>query len=147
MPTRAKGASKSSGASNSGGSAGSAGTRRKRKKKNEAEPASRGLKPAEVVSDSASPSLESLRAAVVAAGGATVGAYRDPVGGNGQLLAALPVDAVEATPFQRDISEAHVARLTDVIHKLDRFLDPIIAVAAPGGKFWTPNGHHRLAAL
>ena len=140
MPVRSKSSGKGSGASGERAP-------RKRKKKNEAEPASRGLSPAEVASDRVPAALDSLQRAVEAAGGAAVGAYRDPVGGNWQLLAALPVNQVEATPFQRDISEAHVARLTDVIHKLDRFLDPIIAVAAPGGKFWTPNGHHRLAAL
>ena len=31
--------------------------------------------------------------------------------------------------------------------RMGRFLDPIIAVRAPGGGFWTPNGHHRLAAM
>src|SRR5262249_43928753 len=74
-------------------------------------------------------------------------AYRDPVGGNWQLLAVLPVDRIEPTPFQRDISDTHVARLADVINRLDRFLDPVIAVPGGDDRFWTPNGHHRLAAL
>ena len=34
--------------------------------------------------------------------------YRDPLGGHWQILAALPIDRVEPTPFQRDLSEAHV---------------------------------------
>jgi len=34
-----------------------------------------------------------------------------------------------------------------VIDRLDRFLDPIIAVRTDDGTYWTPNGHHRLSAL
>jgi ParB family chromosome partitioning protein len=57
------------------------------------------------------------------------------------------IDAVEPTPFQRDLSDAHHKRLADVINKTGRFLDPIIAVVAPKGGFWTPNGRHRLEAM
>ena len=63
------------------------------------------------------------------------------------LLCVLPIDAVEPTPFQRDLSDAHHKRLADVINKTGRFLDPIIAVLAPRGEFWTPNGRHRLEAM
>ena len=63
------------------------------------------------------------------------------------LLAILPIDAVEPTPFQRDLSDTHHKRLADVINKTGRFLDPIIAVIAPKGGFWTPNGRHRLEAM
>ena len=35
-------------------------------------------------------------------GGAVIGSYRDPVGGQWLLLAALPIDQVEPTPFQRE---------------------------------------------
>jgi ParB family chromosome partitioning protein len=54
---------------------------------------------------------------------------------------------VEPTPFQRDLSETHVARLASAIDKLDRFLDPVVAVPAGGGKYWSPNGYHRLGAM
>ena len=63
-------------------------------------------------------------------GGAVLATYRDPLGGKWQVLAALPVEAVEPTPFQRDLSEAHVDKLSVAIDKLDRFLDPIVAVPA-----------------
>ena len=33
------------------------------------------------------------------------------------------------------------------IDKLDRFLDPVIAVPAGDGKYWSPNGYHRLGAM
>ena len=46
-------------------------------------------------------------------------------------LSVLPIDVVEPTPFQRDLSDAHHKRLADVINKTGRFLDPIIAVVAP----------------
>ena len=74
--------------------------------------------------------------------------YRDPLGGKWQVLAALPVEAVEPTPFQRDLSETHVDKLSVAIDKLDRFLDPIVAVpAGDAGMYWSPNGYHRLGAM
>jgi ParB family chromosome partitioning protein len=118
---------------------------RTRRAKGAASP--RGLAAAEVASGSPPPDLDTLAQAVRDCGGGVVGAYRDPLGGHWQLLASLPVDKVEPTPFQRDLSEAHAARLQDVIGRMERFLDPIIAVRSAEGIFWTPNGHHRLAAM
>lgn len=85
--------------------------------------------------------------AIEKAGGCVVGLYKDPLGGHPVLLSILPIDAVEPTLFQRDLSDAHHKRLADVINKTGRFLDPIIAVVAPKGGFWTPNGRHRLEAM
>jgi ParB family transcriptional regulator, chromosome partitioning protein len=79
-------------------------------------------------------------------GGATLAVYRDPFGGTPAVLAALPIDRVEPTPYQRDPSDAHVKRLMNVIETLGRFLDPIIAVRKNDG-YWTPNGNHRLQAM
>jgi ParB family chromosome partitioning protein len=77
-----------------------------------------------------------------------VGIYKEPLGGHSVLLSLLPIGAIEPTPFQRDLSEAHHKRLADVINRTGRFLDPVIAVVAPGGAgFWTPNGRHRLEAM
>jgi ParB family chromosome partitioning protein len=118
-----------------------------RRKKSEPEARSRGLAATELTSGKPPAPLEALRRSVVEDGGEVLAAYRDPVGGRWQLLAALPIDAVQPTPFQRDLSETHAARLADVIDKLDRFLDPIIAVRKAQGGYWTPNGHHRLAGL
>jgi ParB family transcriptional regulator, chromosome partitioning protein len=95
-------------------------------------------------------SLEpALVARIEAEGGAVVGRYLDPFGGQPLVLCVLPIDRVEPTPFQRDLSETHHKRLADVIHKTGRFLDPIIAITAPkeGEGFWTPNGRHRLEAM
>jgi ParB family transcriptional regulator, chromosome partitioning protein len=85
--------------------------------------------------------------AIQKAGGCLVGSYKEPLGGHPVLLSILPIDAVEPTPFQRDLSDAHHKRLANVINKTGRFLDPIIAVVAPKEGFWTPNGRHRLEAM
>ena len=80
-------------------------------------------------------------------GGCIVGSYFEPLGRNPLLIAALPIESVEPTPFQRDLSDAHHKRLSEVIDKTGLFLDPVIAITAPGKGFWTPNGRHRLEAL
>ena len=90
--------------------------------------------------------LDRLAGQVEADGGAIIGRYRDPFGGTPLLLAALPVDRVEPTPYQRDPSDAHVKRLMGVIETIGRFLDPIVAVREDG-QYLTPNGNHRLQAL
>ncbi len=106
-----------------------------------------GLSASEVTDDPPPPEIEALSQAVRDSGGGVVGSYRDPAGGHWHLVASLPIERVEPTPFQRDISKTHVQRLGDVIGRMGRFLDPIIAVRTEQGTFWTPNGHHRLAAM
>jgi len=119
---------------------------RKRKKKS-AEAASRGLAATELSQGDPEPRVLALRDAVVSDGGSPLALFRDPLGGHWQLLAALPIDKVEPTPFQRDLSDAHVGRLASVVDALGRFLDPIIAVRTEEGRYWTPNGNHRLTAM
>src|SRR5688572_13169951 len=80
------------------------------------------------------------------AGGASLGAYREPLGGRPLLLASLPFSAVQPTPFQRDLSPTHAKRLAVAIETTAAFLDPLIVVRGEDGRFWTPNGRHRLAA-
>ncbi len=87
-----------------------------------------------------------LARAVEADGGAVLATYREPLGGHALLFAALPIDKVERTPFQRDVSDAHVRKLTVAMDKTRRYLDPIIAVRE-GDRYLTPNGGHRLTAL
>ncbi len=119
--------------------------RKKPVRRKKAAPASVGLTPAET-HDAASAELDGLSHQVEADGGAIVGRYRDPFGGTPLLLAALPVDRVEPTPYQRDASDAHVKRLMGVIETIGRFLDPIVAIREDG-QYFTPNGNHRLQAL
>jgi ParB family chromosome partitioning protein len=90
--------------------------------------------------------LDELAARVQADGGAVLARYREPLGGNGLLLVSLPLERVAPTPFQRDVSDAHVRKLTRAMDKTKRFLDPIIVIAADE-LYWTPNGNHRLTAL
>ncbi|MBZ4417108.1 ParB/RepB/Spo0J family partition protein [Myxococcus sp. RHSTA-1-4] len=119
--------------------------RKPRRKK--AEPKSKGLSPAEVASDSVEypADLTDLMEAVRTDGGEVVGVYRDPLGGHPVIFAVLPIDKVVPTPYQRDLSEPHVKRLANAMERLDRFLDPVIAVRKDG-VYWTPNGNHRLNA-
>lgn len=100
-------------------------------------------------------------------GGKVLSVYREPYGGKWVAFAALPIDLVEPTPYQRNLSDSHVRKLEAVIGKIGRFLDPIVAVRAPQegareiegyrskgsegserrSKYWTPNGSHRLSAM
>jgi ParB family chromosome partitioning protein len=97
--------------------------------------------------------VRELADAVDRDGGAVLATYREPLGGHLLLLCALPIERVAPTPFQRDVSDAHVRRLTQAMDKTKRFLDPVIAVreerAGSDGRqvYWIPNGYHRLTAL
>lgn len=95
------------------------------------------------VSDAAT---RSLAAQIADDEGAVLATYREPFGGTPAIIAALPIDRVEPTPYQRDPSQPHVKRLMNVVETLGRFLDPIIAVRQNDG-YWTPNGNHRLQAM
>ncbi len=123
-------------------------TKKRTKKKAVAAPAaSRGLDARRLASASPPAGVESLGRAIEADGGSVLATYRDPLGSNWQILAALPIDKVEPTPYQRDLSETHVARVAKAIDQLDRYLDPVIAVPGPNGTYWSPNGYHRLGAM
>ncbi len=79
-------------------------------------------------------------------GGQALAVYKDPLGGHSVVLAALPIEKVEPTPYQRDRSDTHVKKLAAAMERVDRYLDPLIAVRHDG-KYWTPNGNHRLGAM
>ncbi len=142
----------------------------RRKKRAAAEPRSRGIAPDAIGSGSPPGPVTRLAEAIEADGGSVLAPYRDPLGGNWQIFAALPIDLVEPTPYQRDLSKPHVERLSAALDKLGRYLDPMIVVRGeqPVGEepalseakgrergegetvprpYWTPNGNHRLAAL
>ena len=106
----------------------------------------RGPAAAEIPLDAEGPELAALAKAVRQAGGAVIGAYREPFAGHPLLLVTLPREAVDPTPFQRDLSPTHAKRLAQKIEETGSFLDPIIGVRGAEGRFWTPNGRHRLAA-
>ncbi|HVT74784.1 MAG TPA: ParB N-terminal domain-containing protein [Lacunisphaera sp.] len=118
-----------------------------KKRPRQAKAGTRGTETAEALLPELTGAALETKAAVERAGGVIVGQYADPIGRQPLLLAVLPVARVEPTPFQRDVSDMHHKKLADVIDRTGMFLDPIIAITAPGGGFWTPNGGHRLAAM
>jgi ParB family transcriptional regulator, chromosome partitioning protein len=104
------------------------------------------LTPPELALAERPPELEALARAVEADGGAVLAAYREPLGGHALLFVALPTDKVERTPFQRDVSDPHVRKLTVAMDKTRRYLDPIVVIRE-GERYLTPNGGHRLTAV
>jgi ParB family chromosome partitioning protein len=122
-------------------------------RKKKPQPSSAGLEPKQVADPSPPAEVGEVAGAVDDAGGQVLARYRDPLGGHWLVLAVLPIDKIAATPFQRELSDAHAKRLVGVIPKVGRFLDPVIAVRAgddpdrDGVAFWTPNGMHRLEAM
>jgi ParB family chromosome partitioning protein len=119
----------------------------RRKKRPEGAPKSRGVAAGALDTGSPPAAVTRLAEAIETEGGSVLSVYRDPLGGNWQVFAGLPIDLVQPTPYQRDLSDPHVAKLCTAIDKLGRFLDPMIVVRTPEGQYWTPNGNHRLAAL
>lgn len=114
------------------------------RRKKVAEPT--GLAPAETIAKPPR-AVEDLCQEIKTDGGQVLAPYREPLGGRWLILAVLPLDQVEPTPYQRGLSEAHSRRLTDVIARTGRYLDPVIAFRAGDRKYQTPNGHHRASAL
>jgi ParB family chromosome partitioning protein len=106
----------------------------------------RGLSALEVALPIEHAEINAVVELVRKAGGAPLGAYREPLGGRPLLLASLPFNAVQPTPFQRDLSPTHARKLAGAIEATAAFLDPLIVVRGEDGRFWTPNGRHRLAA-
>ena len=113
--------------------------------------ASTGLASTELQAAAPPAEVAELHRAIEGDGGKVLSIYREPYGGRWVMMTALPIELVEPTPFQRNLSDMHVRKLELVIGKIGRFLDPIIAVRAPRSqqvaKYWTPNGNHRLSAM
>jgi ParB family chromosome partitioning protein len=112
---------------------------------------SAGLTAKEILAAALPDSIAQLQDAIDRDGGKVLTAYREPFGEHWLLLAALPIDQVEPTPYQRNLSDTHARKLENVIAKLGRFLDPIITVRKEvkdsPTRYWTPNGNHRLQAM
>src|SRR5881296_2460106 len=104
--------------------------------------ASTGLASTELQAAAPPAEVAELHRAIEGDGGKVLSIYREPYGGRWVMMAALPIELVEPTPYQRNLSDTHVLKLELVIGKIGRFLDPIIAVraikAAEGSaKYWT----------
>jgi len=118
-----------------------------RRRPRKAKAGTRGLSALESRLDSVPEAAREARSRIEESGGHLLGAYSDPLGRQPVLVAILPIDSIEPTPFQRDLSQAHHRKLADVLDRTGMFLDPVIAVTAPEKGFWTPNGMHRLEAM
>ena len=112
---------------------------------------STGLLASELSTGTPQAAVGALQDAITKDGGEVLATYREPFSGQWLVLAALPIDQVEPTPYQRNLSDAHARKLEGVIAKLGRFLDPIIVVRKESKdsatRYWTPNGNHRLSAM
>ena len=96
-----------------------------------AKPGTKGLTPSESILEKLEGPAADAAAVIEKVGGLLVASYKEPLGGHPVLFAILPINAIEPTPFQRDLSDTHHKRLADVITKTGRYLDPVIAVVAP----------------
>jgi ParB family chromosome partitioning protein len=107
--------------------------------------------PEELLATAAPSNVSELQAAIEDDGGKVLASYREPFGGRWLVMAALPIEKVEPTPYQRNLSDTHARKLESVIAKLGRFLDPIVVVRKERRetetRYWTPNGNHRLSAM
>lgn len=123
------------------------GTKRRRKPTG----VSTGLAATELQAAAPPGDVAELHRAIEDDGGKALAVYREPYGGRWLVLAALPIDLVEPTPYQRNLSDTHVRKLETVIGKIGRFLDPLITVRLTKpdheARYWTPNGNHRLSAM
>jgi ParB family transcriptional regulator, chromosome partitioning protein len=110
-----------------------------------------GLEAKEILTTATPGNVDELQEAIEKDGGTVLASYREPFGGHWLVMAALPIEKVEPTPYQRNLSDSHVRKLESVIAKLGRFLDPVIIVRKESKdsetRYWTPNGHHRLSAM
>src|ERR1700730_6344996 len=146
MATRKKSAAPRASKSGKSTKAGNSAPTKRRRGKLAPNAKARGLEAAEVAIAMDSPEVAALATLVRDAGGAPIGAYHEPLGGRALMLASIPLNAVQPTPFQRDLSPTHAKRLAEKIDETAAFLDPLIVVRGHDGRFWTPNGRHRLAA-
>ena len=110
-----------------------------------------GLEARELLATATPSDVSDLQAAIEEDGGKVLASYREPFGGHWLVMAALPIEKVEPTPYQRNLSDSHARKLESVIAKLGRFLDPVIIVRKESKdsetRYWTPNGNHRLSAM
>jgi ParB family transcriptional regulator, chromosome partitioning protein len=121
------------------------GARARKPRKKPADAGSRGLLPDQIAD--APDDAKALAKLLLADGATPLAAFADPLNGRGLVLAALPIDKVVRTSFQRDLSDAHTKRLTEAIDRVGLFLDPIVALRSDDGLYHTPNGGHRLESM
>ena len=112
-----------------------------KKRPRKAKPGTKGLGPAECRLSEPSGAAAEVAGTVEKAGGCVVGCYKDPLGGHPVLVSILPIDAVEPTPFQRDLSDAAFGLLMAgtglkrcAVLERDLFLRWLLRIASWRGK-------------
>src|SRR5262245_65701593 len=88
--------------------------------------AKRGLDAAEISIAIEDERIAALAAQVRGSGGAPIGAYREPLSGSTVLVAAIPLTAVQPTPFQRDLSPTHTKRRAQKIDEAGSLPHPVL---------------------
>ena len=76
-----------------------------RRRPRKAKPGTKGLDPAQSRLEQSEGSAAEAAEAVEKAGGCVVGQYKEPLGGHPTLVSILPIDKIDPTPFQRDLSD------------------------------------------
>src|SRR4051794_31964460 len=82
-----------------------------------AKPKRKGLEALQCSLDASSADIREIANRVQTEGGTIVGSCRDPLGGTPLVIAIVPLESIEPTPFQRDLSEAHHKKLAAVIER------------------------------
>ena len=107
-----------------------------RKRPRKAKAGTRGAAARDSVLRELSGDALATKAAIEQAGGVVTGQYLDPIGAQPLLLAVLPIDQVEPTPFQRDVSDSHHKRLADVIDRTGIFSIRSSRSSPPNRRSW-----------
>src|SRR2546423_12233317 len=76
-----------------------------RRRPRKAKALSRGLAAGECRLDTLGGEANDVKARIENEGGFVLGCYNEPLGKQPVIAAGLPIDAVEPTPFQRDLSQ------------------------------------------
>src|SRR5207247_9829221 len=81
---------------------------------------STGLSPAELLATSETSSVSELQKTIEDDGGKVLASYREPYGGQWLILAMLPIEQVEPTPYQRNLSDTHIRTLKAITANLQQ---------------------------
>jgi ParB family chromosome partitioning protein len=84
--------------------AGSSAKRKPRARKLKADAASIGLSASQCGEGAMPADVSALCSQILARSGCVLATYREPFGGHWVVMASLPIDTIEPTPFQRELS-------------------------------------------
>jgi len=106
-----------------------------------------GLTAEELLMTASPNAIDELQQAIDGDGGKVLAKYREPFGGQWLVLAALPIDLVEPTPYQRNLSDTHMRKLEGVIAQRAmsprRFAPPRTTLRFPSAGMTVGASTHR----